>query len=188
MKKLLTIIPLVILFCFAFSCQKQTTEEAPERISEEEALHIVEYMLEIFNEGNLALVDEIFDPGFVRHDRALPEDIVGLDAFKTYVTSLRTAYPDFTATVDEQIVKGDKIVTRWTVTATNTGPLQTPMGELPPTGKKMSVPGAEIITVVNGKITDDWVFYNQLYAYQQLGFTLTPPQPPEEKELPKPIH
>ncbi len=176
------IIPLVILLCFAFSCQKQAAEEAPEGISEEEAGRIVEQMLEIFNAGNLALVDEILDPGFVRHDRALPEDIVSFEAFKTYVISLRTTYPDFKATIDEQIVKGDKIITRWTVTATNTGPLQTPMGELPPTGKAMSIPGAEIITVVNGKITEDWVFYNQLYAYLQLGYTLTPPQPPEEKK------
>jgi steroid delta-isomerase-like uncharacterized protein len=181
MKKLLMIIPLAILLCFAFGCQKQATEEAPEGISEEEAQRIAEQMLEIFNAGNLALVDEIFDPGFVRHDRALPEDIVGLDAFKAYVTSLRTAYPDFAATIDEQIVKGDKMITRWTVTGTNTGPLQTPMGEFPPTGKAMSVNGAEIITVVNGKITEDWVFYNQLYALLQLGYTLTPPQPPEEK-------
>lgn len=116
----------------------------------------------------------------MRHDHALLEDIVGLDAFKAYVTALRTTYPDFKATVHEQIVKGDKIITRWTVTATNTGPVQTPMGEVPPTGKAMSVNGAEILTVVNGKITEDWVFYNQLYAYMQLGFTLTPPQLPEE--------
>lgn len=179
MKKFLMIIPLVIMLCFAFSCQKQATEEALEGITEEEALQIVGHILEIFNEGNLALVDELYKPGFVRHDRALPEDIVGLDAFKNYVTSLRTAYPDFRVTVDEQIVKGDKIVTRWTVTATNTGPLQTPMGELPPTGKKMSVPGVDIVSVADGKITEHWVFYNQLYSYQQLGFSLTPPQPPQ---------
>ena len=112
----------------------------------------------------------------------LPEDIVGLEAFGAYVTSLRTAYPDFKATIQEQIVKGDKMITRWTATGTNTGPLQTPMGELPPTGKAMSVPGAEILTLVNGKITEDWIFYNMLYSYTQLGFTLTPPQPPEEKK------
>ena len=105
---------------------------------------------------------------------------MGLDAFRAYVTSLRTAYPDFKATIHEQIVKGDKIITRWTVTGTNTGPTQTPMGEVPPTNKAMSVNGAEIIIVVDGKITEDWVFYNQLYVYMQLGYTLTPPQPPEE--------
>ncbi len=182
MKKFLMVIPLTILICFAFSCQKQVTEEAPEGITEEEAQHIIGLILEIFNEGNLALVDELYDPEFVRHDRGLPEDIKGLDAFKDYVTSLRTAYPDFEATVDEAIVKGDKIITRWTVIATNTGPLQTPLGELPPTNKKMSVLGAEIISIVDGKITEDWVFYNQLYSYMQLGFTLNPPQPPQPEE------
>jgi steroid delta-isomerase-like uncharacterized protein len=181
MKKFLMVIPLAILFCFTLSCQKQAAEEVPAGLTEAEAQHIVQQYLAVFNEGNLALIDEICDPEYVRHDRGLPEDVVGLEAFKNYITSLRTTYPDFKVTIDDLIVKGDKIVTRWTLTGTNTGPLQTPMGELPPTGKKMSVPGAEIVIVANGKITETWIFYNQLYFYQQLGFTLTPPQPEEKK-------
>jgi len=71
---------------------------------------------------------------------------------------------------------------RWTVTGTNTGPLQSPMGALPPTNKKMSVPGVDIVWVVNGKITEDWVYYNQLNAFLQLGYTLTLPQSEEPQE------
>ena len=181
MKKLILGISLTILFCLALSCQKQATEETPAGITEAEAQNIVEHMLEIYNQGNLALVDEIFAPEYVRHDSALPEDIQGLEAFKAYVTSLRTAYPDFTVSVDEQIIKGYKIISRWTVSGTNTGPLQSPMGELPPTGKKMIIPGAEIVQIANGKITEEWLFYNQLSSYLQMGYTLAPPQPPEEK-------
>ena len=169
---------LTLLFCFTFSCQ----EQAEEGITSEEASSSIQSSLAVFNEGNLTVVDELYDSNYVRHDSALPEDIVGLEAFKIYVTNLRTAYPDFKVTADEYFVKGDKIVLRWTVTATNTGPLQSPMGELPPTNKKMSVPGVDIVKVVNGKITEDWVYYNQLSAFLQLGYTLTLPQSEEPQE------
>jgi hypothetical protein len=36
--------------------------------------------------------------------------------------------------------------------------------------------------VANGKIVEDETFWNVLDFYQQLGFTLTPPAPPEPEE------
>ena len=178
MKRQILIIPLVCLICFALGCQKQVEEG----ITTEEAKLLAERSLGIWNEGSLALVDELYDPGIVRHDSGLPEDIKGLNAFKDYVTLLRTEYPDFKVTFDEVIAKGDKVVLRWTVTGTNSGPLQTPAGEFPPTGKKIRVTGVDIVSLVNGKIAEDWVFYNALDSYLQLGFMLTPPQPQEPPE------
>lgn len=180
MKKslLLFTVSFVLLLCFTLSCQQQ----AEEGITEEEANALIEKSLGIWNEGNLAVVDELYDPSIVRHDSGQPEDIVGLDGFKNYVTLLRTTYPDFNVTFNKQLVKGDMIVLLWTVTGTNTGPMQTPMGELPPTNKKMSVPGIDVVRLVDGKIVEDWAFYNQLDAYVQLGFTIMPPAQPEKEE------
>jgi len=175
------IVPLALLLCFTFNCKKQV-EEAPEATTEEEVKARAERVLEIYNEGNLVLIDELYAPEFVSHDYATNEEVVGLDAFKESITSLRTQYPDFNLTFDEIIVKDDKAVFLWTTTGTNTGPLQTPMGELPPTGKKVRVSGVSISRRVNGKTAEQWVFYNMLDVMQQLGFTLTPPQPPEPPE------
>ena len=171
------IIPLALLLCFTFGCQKQVEEG----ITEEEAKVLVERNLEIYNEGNLALVDELYDPEYVGHYYALPEDIGGLDALKKVVSFYRNAYPDdYNMMIDEMIVKGDKIVSRWTMTGTNTGP----RGDVPPTGKKVRMSGIIISRITNGKIVEDWNVYNLLDVMQQLGFTLTPPQPaaPQEKE------
>jgi steroid delta-isomerase-like uncharacterized protein len=180
MKKLslLFTVSFVMFLCFTLSCQQQVEEG----ITEEEVKALVEKSLGIWNEGNLAVVDELYDPGIVRHDSGQPEDIVGLDGFKNYVTRLRTMYPDFKVTFNKQLVSGDMVVLLWTVTGTNTGPMQTPMGELPPTNNKMSVPGIDVVRLVDGKIVEDWAFYNQLDAYMQLGFTITPPAQPEQEE------
>ena len=170
----ITIIPLALLLCLSFSCQKQVTEE--------EMKARVERDLEIINAGNLALIDELYAPEYVSHDYATNEERIGLDALKEMITSLRKGFPDINVTVDEIIVMGDKTVTRQTVTGTNTGSLQMPEGELPPTGKKIRFSGVTISRRVNEKIVEAWVFYNTLDLVTQLGFTVTPPQPPESPE------
>ena len=164
----ITPIIILVLLCFAFGCQ-QPVEEA---ITEEQAKALLDRYLEIWNEANLTIVEEVFDPEYVLHHCAYPEAIVGLDGFKNWTTSIFTAFPDFRCTIEEIFVKGDKIVSRFTITGTNAGPL----GELPPTGKKFRISGMDISRVANGKIAEEWLVYNALDMSQQLGFTLTPPQ------------
>ena len=165
------IVPLSLLLCFAFSCKKQVTEEAPEGITEEEVKALVERDMEIWNEGNLALVDELIAPDYVEHTADISEDIVGIDAFKERVANLRTNYPDFNITIEELIVKNDKIVWCWILTGTNTGTTS----DIPPTGKKVQVEGVGILRVVNGKIVERLIYYNEATLLRQLGYTITPP-------------
>ncbi len=180
----ITIIPLALLLCLSFSCQKQGEKaETPEAMTEEEMKARVERELEILNAGNLALVDELYAPEYVSHNYATNEEQVGLDALKEGITSMRTTFPDINVTYDEIIIMGDKTVTRWTMTGTNTGPMQTTEGELlPPTGKKVRLSGVAISRRVNEKIAEEWSYFNVLDMVIQLGFTITPPAPPEPEE------
>ena len=140
--------------------------------TEEEMKALAERMLPVFNEGNLALIDELCTPDYVHHEVDIGEDLVGADAFKEWVTSVRTSYPDFNITLEELIIKGDKIVMRWTATGTHTGS----RGDLPPTGKQVRFSGVTVSRVVNGKMAETWVFYNQAAVLLQLGFELVPPE------------
>jgi len=162
-------IAILVLICLTFSgCQQQTTDA----ITEEDAKALMDRYMEIHNEGTLELADEIFHPEFVLKTPFLPEPIVGIQALKDVITNLRKTFADFKGTIEEVVVKGDKIWSRYTMTGTNTGPL----GDLPPTGKKMHVTGMAITRVADGKIIEDQTYWNVLGLYQQLGFTLTPPQ------------
>ena len=172
------IIPVILLLCFTFSCQQQVEEG----ITEEEAKAIIDGVLEIWNKGNLDLVDEHYATDYVRHYVDIYEDIVGIDAYKKWIADTRTGFPDFNVTPEGEIIaKADKIVLRWIAEGTQTGLLAMPSGELPPTGKKVKFFGVSITHIVDGKIAEDWLYFNQASLLQQLGFTLTPPQPSEEK-------
>ena len=177
MKKLIlqfTVLPAIILLCLTFSCQQQGNNIK----AEEEMKALMDSYIEIWNEGNLSLLDEILSPKFVRHQVDISEDIIGIDAMKENVTFYRTGYPDFNVTFDELIIKGDSIAERWTATGTNTGPF----GDLPPTGKKTKISGVTISHVVDGKVSEQWIFYNQAALLTQLGYTITPPPEADEDD------
>jgi steroid delta-isomerase-like uncharacterized protein len=163
---------ILFLLCLTFSCQQQVEEG----LTEEEAKALVERDLEIYNEGNLAMADELIDPNYVEHSAALPEDIVGIDAFKERITNLRTNYPDLKFTVEELIIKDDRIVWLWVCTGTNTGTTS----DIPPTGKKIRIEGVGILRVVDGKIVERLPYYNEATMLRQLGFTITPPSSEDE--------
>ena len=158
----------LVLLCFSFSCQKQVKEQ----ITEEEAKVLMNRYMEATNKANLALIDEVCSPDFVLRTPASPKPIMGIEGYKAFVSNTSKAFSDFNCTIEELIVKGDRIWSRFTITGTNTGPL----GEIPATGKKFKVSGLAITRVANGKIAEDETFWNVLDLYQQLGFTLIPPQ------------
>ena len=131
----------------------------------------MEPYLAIWNDGELDLVDELYARDFVWHIMDGGEDVVGTTAFKELVTGFRTAFPDFHVTFDEVLVAGEKTVIRWTMTGTNTGPLQ----DLPPSGQPVQLHGVAISRPAGGKTAEVWQYYNQMSMFQQMGYTLTPP-------------
>ena len=153
------------LLFLAVGCQQQDTSK--------EWKPILDGVVEAWNTGNLDLLDDIIDPQFVKLVGS-DTTAVGLDSLKQNITTLRTTYPDFHFTLDEEIYVGDKSAVRWSFTATNTGP-----GDFPPTGKQVTQTGTSFSRFANGKMVEERVETNALSWMQQLGFTLTPPSGPE---------
>jgi steroid delta-isomerase-like uncharacterized protein len=118
---------------------------------------------EVWNQGNLGTVDELFAAGYVLHDPA--QLIRGPEGFKAYVSAFRAAFPDMHATIESQIAEEDRVAMRFTVRATHTGEFQ----GLPPTGKQVMLTGIDIQRIVDGKIVENWVNLDALGLLQQLG-------------------
>jgi predicted ester cyclase len=75
------------------------------------------------------------------------------------------AFPDLHATTDDVIAEREKVVWRFTSTATHNGPF---MG-IPPTGKRGIVTGIVIFRLENSQIVEGWVNLDTLGLLQQLG-------------------
>lgn len=98
-------------------------------------------------------------------------DLVGHTAYKDYVECSQIAYPDYFFQFDEVIESDDKYVCRWTMTGTNTGPY----GSCPPTGQAIIASGLSIFRIAEGKIAEEWLYFNKLSVLEQLGYTVTSP-------------
>src|SRR5512139_1764258 len=131
------------------------------------------FLEEVFSQGKLAVADEIIAQEHVdRGPGTLPGLPTGPEGSKMLVTVYRNAFPDIRFTIDEQIAEGDKVVTRWTGTATHKGEL----AGIPPTGKSASVTGIGVDRIVNGKIVESWGLFDQFGMLQKLG--VIPAGPP----------
>ena len=168
LKRILALTTLGILFA-TFGC---ATVQKGGELSEQEIKALTAQLLDILNKGDLALVDKVYASEFMLEivDSFISAPIFDYDALKRFVVLMRTSYPDFNVKINETIVKGDRLILRTTFAGTNTGP-----GQLPPTGKKIKVSTVSIIRVVNGKIDEQLMYYNQAALLRQLGFTFTPP-------------
>jgi len=124
------------------------------------------FLEEVFGQGKLAVVDEIFAPDHIDHGPStLPGMPTGPEGSKMVVTIYRNAFPDIHFTIDEQIAEGDKVVTRWTGRGTHKGEL----AGIPATGKSATVTGVGVDRIVNGKIVESWGIFDQFGMMQQLG-------------------
>jgi steroid delta-isomerase-like uncharacterized protein len=132
------------------------------------------YIEEVWNGGDLALIDEIFARDFVNHTPS-PGQLAGREGLKQFIASLRSASPDVHFTIDDVIAEGDRVVTRWTARGTHHGDL---MGA-PPTGKRITVSAIAIDRIVNGRIVEHWAVRDDLGLVQQLG--LIPSQEPAQR-------
>lgn len=73
---------------------------------------------------------------------ASPEPVRGRAAIQADVEQWITAMPDMAVETEEILVDGPTAVVRLLFVGTHTGPLQTLSGEVPPTGRRVSVPMA----------------------------------------------
>lgn len=69
----------------------------------------------------------------------------GHSGFQEFMAGFKRAFPDITLTVINQVTTEDQIVNECVWSGTHTGPLLSPAGEIPPTGKTVS--GAAICEV-----------------------------------------
>ncbi|MFN2286100.1 MAG: ester cyclase [Anaerolineae bacterium] len=127
-------------------------------------------MEEVFNRGNIGLVDKLFAPDFVEHEELPPGIPSGIEGVKTLPTVFRSAFPDFQIAIDDLIAEGEKVVVRSTWSGTHKGEF---MG-IPPSGKSVSFGVYDTIRFAGGKVVEHWGQMNEMSLMQQLGVIPAP--------------
>ena len=79
------------------------------------------------------------------------------------------AFPDMHRELYRVFNVGDVVVVELALQGTHKGPLQTPMGVLPPTGKRMDAPCCDVFRIVDGKIQSFNCYPSGTVIFAQLG-------------------
>ena len=128
-------------------------------MSEQNKAQVRRVIEEIYNRGDLDVVDEVAASDLVIHIRVRgdPRARGGQAA-----TSPRCApgFPISHLTIEDQIAEGDMVVTRWTARGTHAGEFQ----GIPATGREVRVAGTDIDRIVDGKTVECWAHVDRARA------------------------
>ena len=123
---------------------------------------------EILTEGKLDLVEELFAQDAV--DQAPLGKDTGWDEIRAGMETMRGAFPDLKATVEDVVSEGDTVAMRITLRGTHEGEF---VGR-EPTGKTMEVGSMIFTRIDDGKIVERWAQPDTLGLFQQLGIVTLP--------------
>ena len=124
--------------------------------------HLVEAYVAMLNGHDTDLLDEFVAEDYRNHNAFVAD---GREANRQFWTAFFGALPDLSATVDDVVVSGDRVVGRFTYRGTHTGEL---MG-IPPSGNRVEMRSIDIWRVEDGMFVEHWDELNLMEVFQQIG-------------------
>ena len=113
--------------------------------------------------GDLDLIDTICTVDFVDHSPL--GEVESHEEFREQMESIRGAFSDFSATVEDVVAEGETVAMRVTLRGTHDGEF---MG-VEPTGEGIEVANMVFTRIEDGKIAERWVLPDMLGMMQQVG-------------------
>ena len=136
--------------------------------TQQEAKAVVERGLKAFNAHDLEAVArdsapdiELTAPGGIK--------LKGVQAAKEYNQSWLKAFPDARIENRKLVAQGNTVVVEGTFSGTHAGPLKTPMGDVPPTGRKLKGEFIQVFEIDRGLVKRNYLMYDQVEVMTQLG-------------------
>jgi predicted ester cyclase len=107
---------------------------------------------EIFNQGDIALANELISPDCVHHTSGGPP-VPGRTALRDWLALTLSIFPDFHAIVEDEIAEGDRVVQRITCYGTHEGEFS----GVRPTGQQVSFQIIDISRAgPDGRFAEHW--------------------------------
>jgi steroid delta-isomerase-like uncharacterized protein len=126
------------------------------------AQRLAETFVTMLNEHDPDLVDRFVARDYINHNVFVGD---GREANRRFWAGFFSALPDLTATMEDLVICGDRVVGRFTYRGTHTGEL---LG-IPATGRSVVMRSIDIWRVEDGLFVEHWDELNTLELLQQLG-------------------
>ena len=138
-------------------------------MTNQQLINVAKAQVVAFNEKDWKKVKEIVTADFTYDEVATHRKTEGLDQYLEVCQGWATAFPDAHGTFENAFVASGKVVLEITWRGTHTGPMQTPDGEIPATGKSVEFRACQIVEIEGGKAKSVRQYFDMMTLMQQLG-------------------
>jgi len=146
----------------ALGIRQRARRERPQRA---DSRLVAKWVLEEPWKGNWSVIERHVSASYVGQDLAASESMLGPAGLRSALERYVSAFPDGRVTVEEQIVSGTRVTSRWTLTGTQTGELD----GLLPSGKQVTVSGLTVSRLDHDLVVEEWRSWDRLGLLVQLG-------------------
>ena len=115
------------------------------------------YYKEVWNQGNLHLLEELFSKSFQDH-APIADQESGYEGFRRIIVGVFGGWQEPNFVLHHLLADGDKVSARWTFEAT-----------FRPSGKKVTFGGHETWRIQDGRIVERWGTQDMMSHLQQRG-------------------
>jgi steroid delta-isomerase-like uncharacterized protein len=133
------------------------------------ARDVVEAAYRAWNVGDLDAIVNDYDENATYWSTARMTGVYGKAEIREYCKSQLRTFPGIQFAIISLIESGDSVAVEYRVHATHKGPLESPSGTIPATGKTIDFAGAEFFEIPSGKIVTERNYVDSLELMRQLG-------------------
>ena len=121
------------------------------------------YYEELWNPWDLEAAHRLISPE-MEFLGSLGITVGGIEGFQGYMSTVRSAFPDFHNQIEDLVAEDDKVVARLTYTGTHQGEI---FG-LRPTGRAITYSGIAVFRISGGTIVEGWIMGDRWGLFHQL--------------------
>ena len=133
-------------------------------MSEANKAVIRRFMEEIWNRGDLSVIDTLVAPDYVHHRRT-SADYKGRAGLQEHYRTFHESFPDGRFTITELVAEGDKVAMAWRFKGTH----KAPFAGIAATGKSVEWTGTTMFRLAAGRVAEMSLHWDLLTFLQQIG-------------------
>jgi len=138
-------------------------------MTDEQKIELGKGFVSSFNNGDWGSLESTICPNISYIEIPTKTEINGVDKFVELCKSWKSIMSDCSGEVTDAHASGNTVILEITWTGTQSGPMQTPLGEHPSSGKFQKIDGVQILEIDDGKITNIKNYFDLLSMLMQFG-------------------
>lgn len=126
-------------------------------------------LIKAFNDQDWSAVGALFTDDAVYDEFGTQRRIEGKGKIVEAWQGWKQAMPDVAGTVNTNLASGDQVTLEIVWDGTHTGPLVTPGGTIPASGKRQRTPSAGVLTFAGDQVKQFDHYFDMMTLLQQIG-------------------